>query len=737
MFQKPLRFLMAVLLLLTVSSACADGFIPNTFFAADADGSRAEVPLSMACADGALYLLCPQTLYRYQENAGDKRIVVDWSRILSELDTGQPQEDLLAAFSQTRIDSLIGTPNALYGLNRRYAALHRLSGGGFEPYASLDAEQSKIAQSEGDPLLVGDHLLYLVPSPDADAGDLLFDYHLSTHEVKACDVGRAYALSYGMDGQAALLRASQAADGALEIVQYSPRTGGTQPLSVLDGEEAGGLCYDAAQNRLLFLQGGEVYAVDASGEARSIGFFPVPSASPDTRMCVLPGGSLVLLTPQAVYVRGLAANASPATLRVMLHDDALLPSFLAAQPELNVRFTPVDEATPADIAQAFLSGTLEQDVIELDVSALFRSLAQKGYLADLSSVDLLTADHRLLYPAVQGALAPQGRLVAVPAGMTVTSWAYNKDRWDACYPDLAPPQTVSAFLALCGDWLAAVESGEADGQLVYAGSSFFEELYADLLELFLAEYDREGGGFSFDTPAFRTALEHARALEERYAAAAGGVFQDGMQQPLLHTRYIGHLQKDVFAELGVWQPLLPIVFDPNNAPVVTGRLTVYAVNAASPNMQAALLFLEHAVQSRGAALERLLKPQANEPVERPQYRQEREALRSSIAALYERRAAADESELVQIDQTLAMQEQLWRTGAQNRWLISAEEIAAYRAIAERLVIRGTALSDLGRGPELAALYSLILQYADGSIDLNSCIRQMDGRVRLALLEREP
>ena len=84
-----------------------------------------------------------------------------------------------------------------------------------------------------------------------------------------------------------------------------------------------------------------------------------------------------------------------------------------------------------------------------------------------------------------------------------------------------------------------------------------------------------------------------------------------------------------------------------------------------------------------------------------------------------------------------MQEQLWRTGAQNRWLISAEEIAAYRAIAERLVIRGTALSDLGRSPELAALYSLILQYADGSIDLNSCIRQMDGRVRLALLEREP
>ena len=186
MFSKPLRFLPILLLLLTLSvPACADGFRPNTFFAADADGNREEVPLSMACSGGALYLLCPQTLYRYPENADDRQIVVDWSEILSRLDTGQPREELLSDFSRTRIDSLIGTPDALYGLNRRHATLHRLTGGGFEPWLTLDAEKSCIAESEGDVLLLDGHLLYLVPSPDADAGDRLFDYDLTTHEVAA------------------------------------------------------------------------------------------------------------------------------------------------------------------------------------------------------------------------------------------------------------------------------------------------------------------------------------------------------------------------------------------------------------------------------------------------------------------------------------------------------------------------------------------------------------------------
>ena len=736
MFSKPLRFLPILLLLLTLSfPACADGFRPNTFFAADADGNREEVPLSMACSGGALYLLCPQTLYRYPENADDRQIVVDWSEILSRLDTGQPREELLSDFSRTRIDSLIGTPDALYGLNRRHATLHRLTGGGFEPWLTLDAEKSCIAESEGDVLLLDGHLLYLVPSPDADAGDRLFDYDLTTHEVAACDAGDVRALSCGPDRQIALLRASQTSDGGLEIVLRDLRAGAAGALAV--GDTACALCYDASQNRLLFLQDGEVHALDTSGKVDSLGFLPVSSGGPDWRMCALPDGSLALLTPQAVHVRRPSARApSSSPLRVMLHCDALLPSFLAAHPEWDVQCTPADEATASELVLAFLSGTLEQDVIELDASILLRSLAQRGYLADLSSVDSLVSDARLLYPAVQDAVMVRSALIAVPASLTVSSWAYDRERWDAVYPGRTPPQTVSAFLKLCESWLSDVESGKADGPLVYTGTSFFEELYADLLDLYLVEYDRESSGFSFDTPVFRSALEKARALESRYAAtAAQAAFPDD-RQPLLHTRYIGHLQRDVFAAFGAWDPLLPPVFDPDHAPVVPGQLTVYAVNAATPHLDAALRFLEHAVQSRGTALERLLNPQANEPVQRPQYEQEREALRNSLDSLYRRRAAADESERAEIEQTIALQERLWETGAQNRWLISAEEIAAYRSIARQLVVRDTALSALQRGPDFQSLYSLILQYAHGSIDLDGCIRQMDSRIRLALLEQE-
>lgn len=718
-------------------SAYADGLDPNTFFTIDADGQQEDYIISTASANGQLYMLGNQLLYKYAPGDTAKQVLVDWGDILTDLDHGQARSELLDAFSKTRINGLVSNASALFALNYQYGDLYRWTNNSFIHYASLDTKESRIADSIGEKLFLNDHLFYIVPSMDGDTKDMLYDYNIAERMVHKLEIGYVHAISNLRDNSIAILCSPEMSTSTLEIIEYDMLTRSTHTLVVLPDKKVYAMCYSVERQKLLFLEDGKVLALDDDGSLENIGALPVGFGDLQWIMYAFPEDTFAIITQQGVYIRRMTYSSAPSrTLRLCLRNTDIVPSFIAANPDVSVQIADASTIDNTAIAQAFVNGTFEYDVFEIEASSFFRSLIDKGYLADLSVSDKLTDDVAELYPAIQEVIALDGHLWGIPSKMSVETWAYDNEHWKEFIQDAQPPRTFDEYIALCERWLKTVSEGEADYSLVYPSYAFFQMLYSDMFSLYIDQYDRKTETFTFDTPTFRTILKRIKDLEIHYPINAATLLESDLQQPILNVQYWGHLKKDESSGLGQWKSILPIRLDPQNEPVVNGRLAVYAVNINSQNFDEAIAFLNHLLQSRAAADERLLKPASNQPVERPMFMEEREALRKNIEYLHNLKESADEQELAQIEETLAFQENLWVNGEKNRWLISTEEIDVYRQMAKHLIIRETPLAHIQSSADYQSLYNILMKYKDNLIDLENCILELNARLKLILLENE-
>ena len=395
-----------------------------------------------------------------------------------------------------------------------------------------------------------------------------------------------------------------------------------------------------------------------------------------------------------------------------------------------------------DVVQAMMNRSSDVDIYCLSVdSAEYEAVYSRGYMAELTESEELSAFIDSIYPFAREACVKDGELLGVPVEFYVGSMGYDPEafaRLGLTEEDV--PTTWQAFFESLEPLAAKV--AEVEGMTLFDGFEDYGSARFMLLDTMLASYmayiSQPGSELAFDTEAFRGALNACEAVDWTALGLAEPEDMNGYSwtsssgestHDALFSSY-GNPIADTYAVQGAFQPL-PLSFDGN--PQLSAQMTVAFVNPFSQHREEAIAFLEAVVREMEPVLKIQLCPEENEPVRNPNYDTTLAAYDQMIAdAQTQHDAAETDAEKQAYAAILAeyekMREDFLRYGA---WQASEESIARYRAFAPQIIV----IRNLGMGGDNAsAFYELQNQFTQGLITADEFIEGVDGKLQMMMLE---
>ena len=565
--------------------------------------------------------------------------------------------------------------------------------------------------------------------------DLGLDAYLE--EICAYKDGLLLALSvqYTQDGSVANLYLTDLEAEEAELLAEVPLTGRGYP---------DGLVYRADNDTLYFAMNGELWALPGmdAEQLESVASLPV-EASYDVRPILTSEGYYITGSYEAVVRRNTdPALRSDVRLTVQRnYNSSINNAYYAFSAEYgDVDVVMVEQVE--DVVQAMMNRSSDVDIYCLSVdSAEYEAVYSRGYMAELTQSEELSAFIDSLYPFAREACVKDGELLGVPVEFYVSSMGYDPEafaRLGLTEEDV--PTTWQAFFESLEPLAAKV--AEVGGMTLFDGFEDYGSARFMLLDTMLASYmayiSQPENELAFDTEAFRGALNACEAVDWTALGLAEPEDMNGYSwtsssgdstHNALFSSY-GNPTADTYAVQGSFQPL-PLGFDGDRQ--LSAQMTVAFVNPFSEHREEAVAFLEAVAREMEPLLKIQLCPEENEPVKNPDYETTLAAYDQSIAdAQAQLDAAETDAEKQAYAAILAeyekAREQFFRYDA---WQASAESIARYRAFAPQIIV----IRNLGMGGDnSSAFYELQNQFTQGLITADEFIEGVDGKLQMMMLE---
>ena len=545
----------------------------------------------------------------------------------------------------------------------------------------------------------------------------------------------AMAIDYGENGNTIRFHAVDLEEETVEPLAEITPDGYAYP---------DGLAYRGVNDTLYFAMDGEIWALPGmdAEKLQSVASVPV-EASYDVRPILTSEGYYITGNYEAVVRR----NTDPA-----LRSDVRLtvqrnynPSINNAYYAFSAEYGDVDVVMVEqveDVVQAMMNRSSDVDIYCLGVdSAEYEAVYSRGYMAELTESEELSAFIDSLYPFAREACVKDGELLGVPVEFYANSMGYDPEafaRLGLTGEDV--PTTWQTFFESLEP--LAAKMAEVEGMTLFDGFEDYGSARFMLLDTMLASYmayiSQPGSELAFDTEAFRGALNACEAVDWTALGLAEPEDMNGYSwtsssgestHDALFSSY-GNPIADTYAVQGAFQPL-PLGFDGN--PQLSAQMTVAFVNPFSQHREEAVAFLEAVAREMEPVLKIQLCPEENEPVRNPNYDTTLAAYDQMIA---DAQAQLDGAETDAEKQAYAvilaeyekMREDFLRYGA---WQASAESIARYREFAPQIIV----IRNLGMGGDNAsAFYELQNQFTQGLITADEFIEGVDGKLQMMMLE---
>lgn len=565
--------------------------------------------------------------------------------------------------------------------------------------------------------------------------DLGLDAYLE--EICAYKDGLLLALSvqYTQEGNVACLYSVDPEAEEAELLAEVPLTGRGYP---------DGLVYRADNDTLYFAMNGELWALPGMDAERleSVASLPV-EASYDVRPILTSEGYYITGSYEAVVRRNTdPALRSDVRLTVQKnYNSSINNAYYAFSAEYgDVDVVMVEQVE--DVVQAMMNRSSDVDIYCLSVdSAEYEAVYSRGYMAELTESEELSAFIDSLYPFAREACVKDGELLGVPVEFYVDSMGYDPEafaRLGLTEEDV--PTTWQAFFESLEPLAAKV--AEVEGMTLFDGFEDYGSARYMLLDTMIASYmayiSQPGSELAFDTVAFRGALNACEAVDWTALGLAEPEDMNGYSwtsssgestHDALFSSY-GNPTAETYAVQGSFQPL-PLGFDGSRQ--LSAQMTVAFVNPFSQHREEAVAFLEAVAREMEPLLKIQLCPEENEPVKNPSYDTMLVAYDQMIAdAQAQLDAAETEAEKQAYAAILAEYEKVradfLRYGA---WQASEESIARYRAFTPQIIV----IRNLGMGGDNAsAFYELQNQFTQGLITADEFIEGVDGKLQMMMLE---
>jgi len=524
--------------------------------------------------------------------------------------------------------------------------------------------------------------------------------------------------------------------------------------SISDSWSLGGLAYDAANDAIYFTHQKQIWR-SAGGEPFAVvAYLTQASVFMNTPGWILPGG-LYAVGAEALYIRNVDPQYKAArALRISGGwEDMGYMRFTSQYPDIPVLILYNYYASAEEIAQEIIGGNTETDIFVLSVRAGLRELIDKGFAADLSESAVITEAVAAMYPQAQAVLTDaQGRVMGYPRSMDgLNPWSINLPLWEKFGMGPAPT-TYAQFFAYMLRWQQ--EFAEDNPDIAFLDGSYDG---AGLTEVVLRSYillhEEPGKPIDFSSPMLRQALEAVAALElethnwENMTEEDWEAYQELRNRPALFsmysrtgmyhdpntTPYFSDPER-LYASYDAYSPLLPMVFEEGQAPMIRVNMDVMVVNPISANIDLAVQYIECFVKE-GMDTYALyaLRPDLNEPVENKNFAASVQAMEEWRKEVEEQLKTAEGLAKRELEDSLDYLDRWLADGEQNKWELSPGGIASYRALAVYMTFAENSLF-FRQGGAAEMLGELLARYSDGQLPLDAFLRELDNKMRMIVLE---
>lgn len=493
----------------------------------------------------------------------------------------------------------------------------------------------------------------------------------------------------------------------------------TQPLRLT--------AYEPTTDTLYAQLGDLVYTYPGLQEGQAAALPPHDEDGMGLQMVALPGNLLLFAGMRDVYVRladpQLLRNR--VTLKVRVSDNGYrgINQAAGSLPGIDVQITEqgIDQET---LAQLMITADDTYDLYWVNLSGLdFERIMTKGYAVDLSASALLTTNHNQLSAPVRRAMGGNDGVFALPVSVYAT--VFLQEEAFAGAQGKAPVRSLRDLVQFLERWPTEFAQEHPDMLPMYP-EDLRRRVFAMVLRAYIDGYIGAGVPLVFDTPLLRELFTRLEGLDW---VALGEEKDDEYFAPVLFDNewmLSLSLMDGDGRDSYTYVPFLPA---PEASMEGALPLSVSAVfiNPFSQQQPQAMSLIEALVRQVSPDARMMLYHEDSAPVENPMYRQILENQQGRVDQLLfeaEQATGQQKKEIEEAAKRVAYYlEQMKET---QRWLISAEQITAWRALSRNAFV--VALNGERQGAKAAM--EVLMQYADGQLDLDRFIHEVEGRLRL-------
>ena len=772
--------LMLAVTLLPISALAASG--DAILLRQGEDGYNSSV-FSIAEVDGDLYALTYDGLYVFA--SGETKPVHYDFPISSAVDDGDDDEDTAVSRSVSALIAYEGRPCVIVaGMETEYEGdgEERMSFSTVEGVwlCELTLEDGKAAVGEelteldwsdlvqggGDseylaqcdlPTVVGDTLYFasydesyerVLVATDLTDGDTDVYYPADLGAEISLDSFCAYK-----DGQLLALETEWGEDeSAVKLYAIDVENEeATELLTLATGENASatGLAYRADTDTVYCIMDGEICAMTGMDVSTLQRVSEAPISYISSTAPIITGDGFYIAADYEALVRRNTDPAQRAQTRITVQDmgaGAITDAYYAFG-ENHGEVEVVLLQRTEDVVQAMMNRSTDVDIYCVNVDSVeFDAVYSRGYMAELTGSESISAFLDRCYPFARAVCAKDGETVAVPVMLYMDGRGYDPEafaRLGLTEEDV--PKTWAEFFGSLESLAAKI--AEEPGMTLFEGFSDYETARMTFLSAMITDYmnyiSLPENEFAFDTEAFRAALAAYEAVDWSKLGlpapnvddglGASGVIEIGgrTEHNTLYSAYT-NVSADGYIARAAFRPML-LSFVEGEQPHISATVFIAFVNPFSEHRDIAVSFLETALEELDDLTRIHLCPDENEPVRSPWYEDNLKGFDQSVANAEEQLAKAETEEERQAYEELVEEYKQYREDylKYDAWTASEESIAIYREYASSIRVK----RNIGMGGENSeAFYELQQQYMDGMVSADEFIRGVDGKLQMMMKE---
>ena len=569
--------------------------------------------------------------------------------------------------------------------------------------------------------------LYLLLNSFTFSDDDVYElYHLNaaTGEITALGKQPMEVLYSAANGK---LLAGKATDDGQGQRLYLYDTA-TNTLSAMNDQvysrEAVGFVWDEATGMLYYTaDSGKVYAEAAKGQTGIIAYLPYQFLYSSAKT-LLWNNSYVYLQDATLNIRALDGDLDElVTLKILgTVSDSIIKEYMAENPQVNIVLDP-RESSFLGLQEALLSGDNSIDLFLVESDGIYTEVVEKGYAASLSESEVLVDRVSAFYPWAQELLIQDGELYAIPVTVTSNYWTINRTKWQEL--GLGEyPQTYEDLFRIAEVWEDTYAEDYPDYYLFECMDEMPGMIRAIVRQYLLAHEDWSAP-VDFNTDEFRSAIQSVLDHPDVF-------MYDGERMALImsYPQYLGTGYND--EELV--ESFLPPALTADSSRVAGGTMELLVMNPSSAHQEEVMKFMEFYMEHLDAMTTYELDASRTEPLRPDGYEDTMQSLTEQINTLTAKlESVTDPAAKAELTETLETLQRRYARQESN-WRFSAEDIAIYQEIAEKIIMPTKTIYPAGSGINAEAFNTVIDQFAAGSMSLEQFIRTLNDRASVMFME---